>query len=126
MRQVLLQKIAAELKDYGQFTGSKWQNYEAEVLAMQTLGACALNLEKHNKAFSWLMSSAMIGNNYRGMQKLVDDGSIEIVDYTGLATPPDDVERYKGVPQMCVVTDSLLLYAASLLKLTLDDLATTD
>lgn len=127
MRNDLLKRIAAELKDYGQFMGSKWGNCEAEVLAMQTLGACALNLEKYGEPFSWLMTSAMNGrqqdgtNNANGLRILLDDKSVEVRDYDGPAAAPVNVARKDGKPQVLVVTDKMLTYAASMLEISLDD-----
>lgn len=127
MRNELLKRIAASLRDWGQFMGSRWQNQEAESLAVQALRACAVNLKKHGEPFSWLMQSAVScrqcdgTNNAAGLQILLDDGAVEIRGYAGKASPPAGVLVEGGLPQVLVVTDRMLTYAASLVGVSLDD-----
>ncbi len=123
MDNTLLQNLAKRLKDYGQFMGSKWQNCEAEVIAMQTIGACAKNLTDHGEAMSWLSRSATSGrqmcgtNNSHGLGLLLADGSLIEESYDGPLTPPDNTAiDDKGNPRVLRVTDELLHYGMSLIK----------
>lgn len=49
-----LTKVAGALEDPYKLMGSKWRNCEAEVIAWQTIKACANNEAAHGEAFSWL------------------------------------------------------------------------
>lgn len=125
----LLNAVADKLNDFGALMGSKWQNCEAEVIASQTICACRNNLADHGDAFSWLMASATRGramcgtNNSAGLQRLIDDGSLIVEDYAGDLSAPSGVAVVEGKSQVLRVSDSLLLYAASHMKLKLDSLA---
>lgn len=115
-----LKKAADRLRKQDRLLmGSKWQNCEAEVIATQTILACDNNLSEIGDAFSWMMSSAMSGrrmcgtDNWKGLEKLQNDGSIVIEQYRGVGVPPDGVAREDGVPLVARVTDSLLDYVES-------------
>lgn len=117
MNTTLLKKVAAKIKTGYELMGSKWQNSEAEVIAMQTINACKNNLKDHGDAFSWLGGNATRGraqcgtDNARGLGKLIADGSLVQEDYTGPLTPPDGTATHNGKPQILRVTDALLAYA---------------
>jgi len=120
-----LETVASNIKTGWELCGSKWQNSEAEYIALQTITACALNLKTKGDAFSWLTSSCTTGlqrcgtNNARGLQMLIDDGSIIREDYTGDHKPPTTTVISNDKPQILRVTNNLLLYAASHMKVEL-------
>ncbi|MEO6077184.1 MAG: hypothetical protein ABIP54_00155 [Candidatus Andersenbacteria bacterium] len=119
---VLLYKVAERIKNGREMMGSKWQNTEAEVIAMQTIVACCSNHKKHGDALSWLGRSATVGrqvcgtDNSRGLQMLVTDGSIVIEQYKGSLRPSDNTSDDGGVPLVLRVTNSLLEYANSFIR----------
>ena len=114
-----LETVASHIKTGGELCGSKWQKGEAELIALQTISACANNLKSKGDAFSWLAGSCTTGrqqcgtNNARGLQMLIDDGSIVQEDYTGPHEAPAGTATHNDKPQVLRVTNSLLLYAAS-------------
>jgi hypothetical protein len=105
--------------------GSKWQNCEAETIALQTICACSNNLKRKGDAFSWLSGSCTTGwqqcgtNNVRGLQMLLDDGSLIREDYTGGHKAPQGTATHDGKFQILRVTNTLLGYAASKMKIDL-------
>lgn len=120
-----LKKVAAAIKTGHEMMGSKWQNCEAEVIALQTVSACALNLKNKDDAFSWLAGSCTTGrqqcgtNNARGLQMLLDDGSLIQESYTGKHKAPSETATHDGKPQILRVSQHLLKYVASQMKVTL-------
>ena len=120
--EVLLKKVADKLREGRHLMGSKWQNCEAEMIAEQTIVASDANLEAHGTAFSWLNQNALRGrqqcgtDNARGLGQLLDDGSLTQEDFGGSVRPPEGTARDRGMPQVLRVTNNLLHYAASVLK----------
>jgi hypothetical protein len=119
MHTQLLRKIAAKIKTGSELMGSRWQNCEAEVIALQTISACALNLKQHGDAFSWLAESCTRGrnqagtNNSRGLQLLTDDQCLLVEPYAGPAKAPKGTATRDGKPLVLRCTPRLLHYAAS-------------
>ena len=98
---------------------SRWQKTEAELIACQAIGLCALNHRKHGDAFSWqgLTTKAIGGNglfdNPAGIGLLIDDGCIVLEPYKGpLTAPQTTVRDADGRPVVIRVTRRLLDYAA--------------
>jgi hypothetical protein len=99
--------------------GSKWQNCEAEVIAVQTISACALNLKNHDEAISWqgrgtLSGRQMCGtNNLHGLNLLLNDGMIVSEKYTGPLKPGEPETIATEGEQYLVLrcTEKLLQYA---------------
>lgn len=119
----LLKLVAEKVKSNWDLCNSKWQNCESEVLVAQTIHACAFNLEKHGDAFSWLNENATRGmqvcgtNNAWALEGLVKEGSIVICDYDGSAEAQEGTVRMKGKPQVVRMTEPLLRYVASHVKI---------
>ena len=119
-----LETIASRIKP-GKLCGSKWRNCESETIALQTISACANNLKSEGDAFSWLAGSCTTGrqqcgtNNARGLQMLLNDGSLVQEDYTGFHEAPEGTATHDGKPQILRVTNNLLLYAASQMEIEL-------
>lgn len=117
--QKLLLATAEKIKTGWELCGSKWRNTEAEVIALQTITACALNLKNHGEAFSWLGWSCTRGrgpcgtDNARGLGLLEADGSVVVESYTGPLQAPNTTAIRDGKPQVLRVTDKLIMYAAS-------------
>ena len=117
-----LYSVAGRIKTGRELMGSKWQNCEAETIAVQTISACALNGRNHGEELSWCGQSVFFGrqlcgtNNSRGLHILLDDGSLVLEEYTGALTPPDGTATQNGRPLVLRVTESLLAYAASELE----------
>lgn len=96
---------------------SKWQKRESEVIADQTIRACANNYRSYNEALSWATWNAISGqgpliNSPAGLAIL--GGDIVLEPYTGNlvpskpnATAKDDAGRYL----VFRVTPLLLKYA---------------
>jgi hypothetical protein len=105
--------------------GSKWGNCEAETIAMQCLASCAYNLKKHGDAFSFqgVGTKMRFGNglsdNPKGMQSLLQDGSIIAEPYEGPVVPENGgkttVLDEHGKWVCLRVTESLILYAAEIM-----------
>ena len=120
-----LETVASNIKTGWELCGSKWGNCESETIALQTISACALNLKNKGDAFSWLAGSCTIGrqrcgtDNAHGLQMLIDDGSVIQESYTGPHEAPEGTAMRDGLPQVLRVTNSLLLYAASEMKIDL-------
>ena len=120
-----LETIASRIKTGWELCGSKWDNCESETIALQVISACNNNLKSKGDAFSWLAGSCTTGrqqcgtNNARGLQMLIDDGSIVREDYTGPHEAPAGTATHNDKPQVLRVTNSLLLYAASQMKVEL-------
>lgn len=119
----LLAEVAPLIKTGWEFCDSKWQNAECEAIAIQTISACHHNLKEHGDAFSWLGTNATRGraacgtDNKAGLSRLINDGSLIQEPYTGpLAPPSDTATDEKGNPLVLRCTESLLHYAASILK----------
>lgn len=121
-KKSVLQRIAAKVKTGYEFMGSKWGNCEAEVIALQTLTACAVNEREHGEALSWLGQGCLRGrdmagtDNAGGLARVLKDGSLVKERYTGNLTPPLGTATEGGKPLVLRCSDSFLLYAASLLK----------
>ena len=119
----LLQKVADLIKTSGALMGSRWRNCEAEVIAAQTIAACARNLKDHGEAISWLGKSALSGrqqcgtNNARGLDLLRNDGMIVLEVYTGTFQPskPGDIAMKDGGYLVLRCTEKLLLYVIDFL-----------
>lgn len=118
-----LETIASQIKTGWELCGSKWKNCEAETIVLRTISACANNLKSKGDAFSWLAGSCTTGrqqcgtNNARGLQMLINDGSIVQEDYTGPHEPPAGTATHDSKPQVLRVTNSLLLYVVSHMKI---------
>lgn len=127
MNTVLLRKVAERLVTGYELFGSKWGNCEAEVIAMQTIKACQRNLDYHGVAFSWLSITATSSrqldgtDNSCGLGMLLQDGSLVQADYLGALQPPAGTYRVNGMAQVLRVTDVLLLYAAKMLSVPLEE-----
>ena len=122
-----LEKISTWLKEnHRQLMGSKWNNCEAEVIASQTVHACANNFKEHGEALSWLgrgclRERAVCGtDNKSGLQRLLDDGSLVLEAYTGSLQPAEDTATFGGKPQVLRVTPNLLEYIAAHYNLKLE------
>jgi len=119
--QELLLHLKKKIKTGFEFCDSKWQNSEAEVIALQTISACAFNLKCHGEPFSWQgdgtkkTSGGGIINNPHGVQLLLNDKSLELVEYQGDLKPPKSIVHKNGHPMIFRVMPSLLHYAASIL-----------
>lgn len=122
MNTELLVKVAAKIKTGYELMGSKWQNCECEVLAMQTIAACAFNFKTHGDAFSWLNSNATRGramcggNNAQGLDRLIREGQFVRESYEGELSPPKGIARADGKPEILRATDALLEYADEFIK----------
>jgi hypothetical protein len=123
MNTDLLLEVANRIKSGYEFMGSKWQNCEAEVIALQTLTASAVNFKSHGDAFSWLGSGATRGqdmsgtNNADGLARLFADGSLIEEVYVGPLTPPvGTAQSPDGRPLVLRVTTNLLKYADSFIQ----------
>lgn len=118
-----LAKVAAALKDPYALMGSKWRNCEAEVIAWQTIKACAANEAEHGEAISWLGRGCLSGrqldgtNNARGLAKLVEDGALVREVYEGTLPAPESTAQEDGRPLVLRVTPELLNYVIGLCKL---------
>lgn len=118
MNELLLQ-VAGKITTGRELMGSRWQNCEAEVIALQTISACALNLKDHGEALSWLDKNCTNGrqmdgtNNSSGLQLLLDDRCLVMEAYTGPLKPPAGIAQKAGRPLVLRCTDRLLHYAAS-------------
>lgn len=114
----LLRKVKAGIKHGREMMGSKWNNCEAETIALQIISGCANVLETHGEAFSWqgkgTLASGPHVDNPGGVQRLINDGSIVIESYEGDAEPSKNVVMVSGKPQIFRITPSLLHYAASM------------
>ncbi len=78
----LLLKAAKLIKTGNELMGSKWQNCEAEVIATQTVCACANNFTDHGEAISWQGKGTLAGravcgtDNAHGLGLLIKDGML--------------------------------------------------
>lgn len=116
----LLLNVSSRITTGWELCDSKWQQGEAELIACQTINACANNFRDHGEAISWCGSSALgscgtgLVDNGSGVSKLQRDGSIVLEPYTGKLTPskPDGIAKDKdGKFFVFRVTNSLLKYA---------------
>ncbi len=85
-----IMRLAAALKTNPRLLmGSVWGQCETEVIAQQTICACAINLEKHGQAFSFNNigpSEPMRGvDNHRAME-ILNDGYLEHAEFDGRKT----------------------------------------
>lgn len=89
----LLKKAAKLFKTGRELMGSKWENCEAEVIAMQTICACANNLKIHGEAISWQGEGTLTGrarcgtDNAHGLGLLLKDDMIISEEFTGTLKP---------------------------------------
>ena len=119
----LLRNAADLIKTDGALMGSRWRNCEAEVIAAQTIAACARNFKDHGEAISWLGKGALLGrqqcgtNNAHGLNLLLQDGMIVMEVFTGTLQPskPDDIAMKDGKYLVLRCTEKLLLYVISYL-----------
>lgn len=127
-----LQLVRKSIKNGSEFMGSRWKNSEAEAIALQTICACGLNLEKHGVAISWqgngtlmrsvdsLMSNHGLVNNPQGVKILLKDNAIVLEPYDNplnLEIPQDTVLADDGRPMVFKCTEKLLDYAIAFMKL---------
>lgn len=119
----LLCSVADSIKHGRELMGSKWGSCEAEVIACQAIGSCALNFRKHGDAFSWqgtgtkIISGGGLGNNPKGMASLINDRSIKVEPYEGkLKSPEDTVRDKQGRPMVIRISNNLLHYAAGMIN----------
>lgn len=113
-----LHRVASQIKTGWEFCDSRWQNAEAEYIALTLIASTAKNHREHGEAISWQGKStehvqgAQLVDNRRGMRLLIDDGCMDVVPYQGTLAPPDDVVRNaEGLPMICVLKQGLLDYA---------------
>lgn len=114
----LLQNAASLIKTGNELMGSKWQNCEAEVIAMQTICACARNLKDHGEAISWQGNGTLVGrqqcgtNNANGLNLLLRDGMIISEEFIGTLEPsePDKIATKDGKYLVLRCTEKLLNY----------------
>lgn len=115
----LLLKAAGLIKTGNELMGSRWQNCEAEVIATQTICACAKNFKDYGEAISWqgkgtLAGRAMSGtNNAHVLGLLLKDGMIVSEKFTGDLKPskPDTIAMEDGKYLVLRCTEKLLHYA---------------
>lgn len=121
-----LKFVRKSIKTGREFMGSRWKNCEAEVIALQTIGACGFNLEKHNAAISWQGASTLnvsgggLVNNLNGIKILLKDGVITLEPYDnilGLEVPQGTVHADDGRPMVFKCTEGLLDYAIKFMML---------
>lgn len=120
----LLEKAASVFKSGNELMGSQWQNCEAEVIATQTIKACALNLKNHGEALSWLGNSARTGRqncgtrNGQGLARLVREGFIVEETYEGSLKPsnPEEIHQVDGKYTVLRCTEKLLKYVIGFVK----------
>lgn len=106
--------------------GSKWGNAEAEVIAIQTICACGLNLEQHNDAFSWQginttqRHGIFLIDNPKGVDLLLSDESLTLEEYDNpqnLEVPESTVMSEAGKPMIFRCSETLLNYAIKFMGL---------
>jgi len=99
------------------FCDSKWQKTESEVIADQTIRACAKNYRSYGESLSWATWNAVGGqgphvNNPAGLAIL--GGDIILEPYTGSMVPskPDEIAKDDAGRYLVFrVTPLLLKYA---------------
>ncbi len=121
----LLPIVAGRITTGYEFMGSKWENCEAEVIALQTITAYALNLKEHGEPLSWLNRGATSGhqmcgtNNAHGLHLLIQDGMLVREPYLGQLKPKDmdAISRdEKGQMEVLRCTLALLKYADTFIE----------
>lgn len=118
--------LKEEINSYFNLMGSKWGNTEAEIIAIQTICACGLNLEQHGDAFSWqgtgttVTSGGRLFDNPKGVNSLLADTSLILEEYENpqnLEVPKGTVYSNNDKPMIFRCTEKLLDYAIKFMKL---------
>ena len=116
-----IQFVRKHVKSGSELMGSRWKNCEAETIALQTICACGLNLEKDGEAISWQGAGTLRFNNSDGVKRLLNDGMIVLESYDnplGLKIPKGTVCAEDGKPMVFKCTEKLLDYVIAFMKLT--------
>jgi len=116
-----IQLVRSNIKDGWELSGSQWNKCETEVIALQTISACGLNLEKHGDAFSWQGRGTLRGDNFGAVRTLIHGGYLRLEPYDNpqnLPVPETTViDEKTGRPMVFRCKEELLDYAIKFMGL---------